>query len=59
MSFKPQDGTKAELKQLWGGFVPPLTPEQINLSLKLWQKIQARKQRLRQLESREERHNTW
>lgn len=39
-----------DLKQLWGGGqVPPLTPEQTALSLKLWQKIQTRKQRDQQV----------
>ena len=44
MSFKPKDSSQAELKHLWGGFVPALTPEQTELSVKLWQKIEARKQ---------------
>jgi len=35
----------AELKQLWHGKVPPLTPEQKELAIQLWHKIQARKQR--------------
>ena len=51
MSFKPNDGIQVELKQLWGGKVPPLTPEQIDLSLKLWQKIKTRKQREQNLKS--------
>jgi len=50
-SFKPKDNTQAELKQLWGGKVPSLTPAQIELSLKLWQKIKTRKQREQNLES--------
>ncbi|HEY9609300.1 hypothetical protein [Allocoleopsis sp.] len=38
-----------ELKQLWGGGrIPPLTREQIELSLRLWQKIKKRKQRSHQ-----------
>jgi hypothetical protein len=46
MSFEHQDSSKVELKQLWGyGKVPALTPEEIDLSLKLWQKIKRRKQR--------------
>jgi hypothetical protein len=45
MSFNPEDNAQTELKQLWGRNVPPLTPEQIDLSIKLWQKIKVRKQR--------------
>lgn len=45
MSFKPQGDTQAALKQLWGEFVPSLTSEQADIALKLWQKIQTRKQR--------------
>ena len=49
MSLEPTDSRKEELKQLWGGGkVPPLTVEQTDLSLKLWQKIQKRKQREQQ-----------
>ncbi|HEY9710493.1 MAG TPA: hypothetical protein V6D48_19955 [Oculatellaceae cyanobacterium] len=52
MSLEPTDSNKEELKQLWGGGkVPPLTVEETDLSLKLWQKIQKRKQR-------EQQHNT-
>lgn len=43
MSSKPEDNTQTALKQLWGEFVPPLTSEQIDLSIKLWPKIKARK----------------
>lgn len=42
---KQPDNSRHELKQLWGEFLPPLTPEQAELSVKLWQKIQVRKQR--------------
>lgn len=45
MSFQPNNSTEVELKQLWGEKVPPLTPEQIDLSIQLWQKIKTRKQR--------------
>ncbi|HEY9638433.1 MAG TPA: hypothetical protein V6D14_33910 [Coleofasciculaceae cyanobacterium] len=52
MSFEALDGSKADLKQLWGGGkVPPLTPEETDLSLKLWNKIKLRKQREQKLES--------
>ncbi len=52
MSLEPTDSRTEELKQLWGGGkVPPLTVEQIDLSLKLWHKIKERKQR-------EEQRNT-
>lgn len=44
MSFKFKDSNQPELEQLWGRFVPSLTPEQTDLSIKLWQKIKARKQ---------------
>jgi hypothetical protein len=39
------DRTQAELKQLWSGEVPPLTPEQIDIALQLWRKIKARRER--------------
>jgi len=39
------DSTQAELKHLWPGSVPPLTPEQRELAIQLWQKIKARQQR--------------
>ena len=42
------------LKQLWGRNVPPLTEDQIDLSIKVWQKIKARKQREQKNESRAE-----
>ena len=49
MSLEPTDSRKEELKQLWGGGkVPPLTVEQTDLSIKLWQKIKKRKQREQQ-----------
>jgi hypothetical protein len=44
MSSQP-DKTEAELKQLWLGKVPPLTPEQIDVALQLWQKIKTRTER--------------
>ncbi len=58
MSFKPFDDPQAELKQLWGSFVPSLTPEQIDLSIKLWQKIKTRKQRSPKLGTSESRHDS-
>ena len=39
------DMTQAELKQLWLGNVPPLTPGQIDIALQLWRKIKARRER--------------
>lgn len=45
MPRQPNDSNREELKQLWGGFVPPLTPEQIDLSIKLCQKIKSRRER--------------
>jgi hypothetical protein len=39
------DKNEAELKQLWSGKVPPLTPEQIDIALQLWQKIKTRRER--------------
>jgi len=50
MSFQPNHNTQAELKQLWGRDVPPLTSDEVELSIKLWQKIKARRQREQQLE---------
>jgi len=38
-----EDKTEVELKQLWCGKVPPLTLEQIDVALQLWQKIKTRK----------------
>lgn len=53
MSFEPSSNRKAELQQLWGGGqVPPLTPEEVELSLKLWQKIQKRKQKVQKQATR-------
>ncbi len=50
MSFELTSTSKAELQQLWGGAkVPPLTQEQVELSLKLWQKIKKRKQQEQRL----------
>ena len=45
---RPPDDSNHQLKQLWGEFMPALTPEQAELSVKLWQKIQARKHHLKQ-----------
>lgn len=42
MSSKSNENTQTVLKQLWGRNVPPLTEEQIELSIKVWQKIKAR-----------------
>lgn len=50
MSFECEDKCKAELRKLWGGGkVPSLTPEETDLSLKLWNKIKTRKQREQKL----------
>jgi hypothetical protein len=49
MTLKRKDSNQPELEQLWGRFLPPLTPEQIDLSIKLCQKIKARKQLERKL----------
>lgn len=50
MSVEPSANKEAELRQLWGGGkVPPLTPNEIDLSIKLWQKIKTRKQREQKL----------
>lgn len=57
MSFKPQDDTQEVLKHLWGGFVPPLTAEQVDMAIQLWQKIRSRKQRNAQSNSRENHHS--
>ena len=43
MSVQSNDSHQA-LKQLWGEFVPPLTPEQVELATRVWQKIKVRKQ---------------
>jgi hypothetical protein len=54
MSVEPSANKEAELRQLWGGgTVPPLTPNEIDLSIKLWQKIKTRKQREQKLRSQE------
>ena len=45
MSYKSQNNTQDQLKQLWGRNVPPLTSDEIELSIKVWQKIEARRQR--------------
>jgi hypothetical protein len=43
--MKTNMSLEEELKQLWGGGnIPHLTREQVELSLKLWQKIKKRKQ---------------
>jgi len=52
MSFKYKDSDQAALRDLWGGNVPPLTPQEIELSVKVWQKIKARKQREQKSEPR-------
>ena len=43
MSCEAYENEK-QLKQLWGGKVPHLTPEQVDLSIQLWRKIKLRKQ---------------
>ncbi len=49
MLIEENTSREEELKQLWGGGrIPPLTREQIELSLRLWQKIKKRKQRSHQ-----------
>ena len=45
MSLKLSDTTQPELKHLWGARVPRLTPEEIDLSIQVWQKIKVRRQR--------------
>ena len=46
MSFDDEaDSIQAQLKQLWSGKVPPLTPEQTDIALQLWRKIKARRER--------------
>lgn len=47
MSFKSKDSAQAVLRQLWGRNVPPLTSEEIDLSVQAWQKIKTRKQQHR------------
>ena len=42
MSSKLNENTQTVLKQLWGRNVTPLTEEEIELSIKVWQKIKAR-----------------
>lgn len=49
MLQQPNDSIPAELKKLWGVKVPPLTPEQIDLSIQLWRKIEVRKEREKRL----------
>jgi hypothetical protein len=54
MSVEPSANKEAELRQLWGGgTVPPLSPKEIDLSIKLWQKIKTRKQREQKLRGEE------
>lgn len=54
MSVEPSANKEAELRQLWGGgTVPPLTPKEIDLSIKLWEKIKTRKQREQKLRGEE------
>ena len=45
LSDDEADMTQAELKQLWSGEVPSLTPEQIDIALQLWRKIKVRRER--------------
>lgn len=45
MHFKNKDSNQAVLKNLWGRNVPPLTSEEVELSIQVWQKIKARRQR--------------
>lgn len=52
MLSRLNENTQAVLKQLWGSNVPQLTEDQIDLSIKVWQKIQARKQREQKTEHR-------
>lgn len=47
MLFQGQNNSQEALKKLWGTNVPPLTPEQVDLATKVWKKIKARKQQLR------------
>lgn len=54
MLSKFNENTQSVLKQLWGRNVPPLTEDQIDISIKVWQKIQARKQREQKTEPRAE-----
>ena len=57
MSSNLPDKNKTELSQLWGGGqVPPLTSDEIDLSLKLWQKIKSRKQREQKLGGEKQIH---
>jgi len=51
MHSQYKDNQQAILKQLWGRNVPPLTSEEVELSLKVWQKIAARKQRQKSSET--------
>ena len=49
MSVKSKDSRQA-LKHLWGEFVPSLTPEEVELATRVWQKIQVRKLQQKKLE---------
>ena len=40
------DSNQTELKELFLGKVPPLTAEQINVALQVWQKIKTRRERV-------------
>lgn len=50
MQFKNKDSHQTVLRNLWGRNVPPLTTEEIELSVQFWQKIKSRKQRDQNLE---------
>ncbi len=59
MSSEMPDRSKADLSQLWGGGkVPSLSSEEIDLSLKLWQKIKTRKQREQKLSGEKKMHES-
>ena len=45
MQFKNRDNNQAVLKSLWGQNIPHLTSEEVELSVRVWQKIKARRQR--------------
>lgn len=49
MQFKNKDSHQAVLKNLWGQNVPPLTSEEIELSVQIWKKIKARRQKDRNI----------
>ena len=45
MHLKNRDSNQTVLVSLWGRNVPPLTAEEVELSVQVWQKIKARRQR--------------